>query len=285
MEQLSGTAPLAMLTEPAPLYLRGPLPPPPSVPEKVEPLMLVEARGLTYRHPRSGRGIEGIDLDLPRGSLTVITGRVGSGKSTLLRALLGLLTPESGEIRWNGRVVSDPATFFTPPRAGYVAQTPRLFSDTLKANILLGMPEESADLVAAMHGAVLDRDVASFEAGMETVVGSQGVKLSGGQVQRAATARMLVRRPELMAIDDLSSALDIETERELWERLFASGDVTCLAVSHRRAALTRADRIIVLKEGRIEAAGSLSFLLATSPEMRALWREADDPDSGGSVDL
>ena len=84
-------------------------------------------------------------------------------------------------------------------------------------------------------------------------------------------------------IDDLSSALDVETERVLWERLCASGDLTCLAVSHRRAALRRADHIIVLKDGRVEAQGTLAYLLASCAEMQSLWHDADDPDHLGSI--
>jgi ATP-binding cassette subfamily B protein len=281
MTELLQGAPPRELVAHKPLHLRGPLPdaPPPAktAPDRLERL---EVKGLTYLHPDSGRGVEEVSFRLERGSFTVVTGRIGAGKTTLLRALLGLLPRDSGEIRWNGELVEDPASFLVPPRCAYTAQVPMLFSATLRENVLLGLPEDGVDLAGAVRSAALERDVEGMEHGLDTVVGTRGVKLSGGQIQRTAAARMFVRDAELMVFDDLSSALDVETERVMWERLFERrrGDTTCLVVSHRRAVLSRADRILVLSAGRVSAQGPLEELLETSEEMRRLWRgDVDAP--------
>lgn len=231
----------------------------------------LSVQNLTYRHPETGRGVQNLSFTIPRGSFTVITGKIGSGKTTLVRTLLGLLAAESGEVRWNGEMVTEPMAFFTPPRIAYTPQVPKIFSGSVRSNILMGLDEAGADLTGAIEGAILEPDLAQFPEGLETEVGSRGLKLSGGQVQRTAAARMFARQPELLVLDDISSALDNETEAQLWSRLFAHEGATALCVSNRRAALARADQILLLEEGELVAAGSLSELLETSPAMRELW--------------
>ncbi|HEY8744039.1 MAG TPA: ABC transporter ATP-binding protein, partial [Chloroflexota bacterium] len=244
MRTLMRGAPPEELVRVGPVYTAGAYPEVPAVTRTAEDrLEHLTVRGLTYCYLETGRGVQGIELHLERGSFTVVTGRVGAGKTTLVRALLGLLPLDGGEVSWNGMLVADslqpPGRFFVPPRCAYTPQVPRLFSETLRDNMLLGMPDDAEALAEAIHLAVLEQDVAGMELGLDTLVGPKGVRLSGGQVQRAAAARMFVRDAELLVFDDLSSALDVETEEVMWQRVFARREATVLAVSHRRTVLRR----------------------------------------------
>ncbi len=283
MYRLMEGAPPDALVEHSTVNLEGTLPeviyPSPSVGDHLESL---SANRLSYQYPGSNNGIWDVDLQLARGTLTVITGRVGSGKTTLLRVLLGLLPNDSGQVFWNGNLVTDPGRFFVPPRVAYTPQAPRLFSNTLRANILLGLQANDDAVRRALQLAVMENDLEDMEEGLDTLVGPRGVRLSGGQIQRAAAARMLVRQAELLVFDDLSSALDVETERLLWERLLAGSSTTCLIVSHRRPVLRRADNIIIMKNGKVEAGGRLEELLESSPEMQDIWLGTDTSGNGNS---
>ncbi|NND75194.1 MAG: ABC transporter ATP-binding protein [Ilumatobacter sp.] len=211
------------------------------------PLDRLDVVDLTVWYPGSERPAVGpSSFSVRRGEFVVVTGEVGSGKSTLLRAMLGLAwqADVTGLVRWNGAEIDDRAAFFVPPNAAFLPQVPQLISDSVADNVGLG-PVDPAQLTTALELAELTAEVAEMRNGLDTLIGPRGLRLSGGQRQRLATARALVHAPELVVLDDLSSALDVETELRLWGNLSAV-NMTVIAVSHRAVALERADQIIRL---------------------------------------
>jgi ATP-binding cassette, subfamily B, bacterial len=240
-------------------------------------LQQLRVEGLSYQYPGRDTGIRDISFTCRAGDFVVITGRIGAGKTTLLRVLQGLLPHDSGAVYWNEQRVVDATTLFRPPQSSYTAQTPKLFSETLRLNVAMG-DEDRQSLEDSLELAAMQHDVAVLEKGLETMVGTRGVKLSGGQMQRASAARMLARGAQLLIMDDLSSALDVATERQLWHSLLSRQENTCLVVSHRRPALQRATKILLMSQGRLIAEGTLEELLRTQPEMQKLWDEEADEE-------
>ena len=274
LQELFGDAEPRALAAPSSVHLRGPLPKipyrPKSAADRFERLTL---EGVSFRYPAQGAivsvggaraeaagsaaGLRGVDLEVRRGQCVAVVGRIGAGKSTLLRVLLGLLRADAGRVLWNGRVVDEAATAMVPPRVAYTPQVPTLLSASLRDNVLLGLPRNKVDLPSAVRAAMLEADLETLEQGPDTIVGPRGVRVSGGQAQRIAAARMFVRDTELLVVDDLSSALDVETEAQLWRNLFTrSPEVSVVAVSHSQALLRRADLVVVLENGAVTARGA-----------------------------
>lgn len=269
MQGTSGSPTDTALLQETPLYLDQDYPKIPALEHK-DSFKTLEVRNLRYRYRDSENGISDVNLKFERESFNVIIGRVGSGKTTLLRTILGLL-PAEGEVLWNGEKI-DPQSFMKPPRVAYTSQVPTLFSESISENILMGLPSESVDIQKAISTAVIDDEITEFEQGVDTMVGPRGVRLSGGQRHRLAAARMFVREPEILCFDDLSSALDVDTEEKLWEGLFEQPGKTFIVTSHRKFVLQRADRIIIIDNGRVVDQGTLKELLDRSELMNALWK-------------
>jgi len=218
-------------------------------PERVA-LERLEVEGLTVSYG-GRRVLADVSFHVDRGEFVVITGPVGAGKSTLLRALLGLAWQAEvrGSVRWNGAEIDDRAAFLVPPNAAFLSQVPQLISDSVADNVGLG-PVAADDLARAFELSAIATDIAEMPAGSATLIGPRGLRLSGGQRQRLATARALVHSPELVVLDDLSSALDVETEVQLWTNLADAG-MTVIAVSHRAVAFDRAGQVLRLAAGRL----------------------------------
>ena len=231
----------------------GTAPAPPTAPRN--PLERLDLHNFSAVHENGTLGVQDVDLTVARGELVLVVGPVGSGKSSLLRALAGIVH-HTGELRWNGDRVDEPEVFLRPNQVGYVAQLPRVLSGTVADNIELGHEVDAADAVST---AQLEHDLAAAGGGLQLLIGHKGTRLSGGQLQRLALARALAPRTELLIADDVSSALDVTTELDLWHALREHG-VTVVGSTSKRAALAQADRVVILIGGRVEDQGTWADL-------------------------
>jgi len=207
---------------------------------------------VSFSHPRTPV-LRDVSLEFPKGSITVLTGPSGSGKTTITDLLIGFRAPDSGQVLIDDRPLKDFVLRKWRGMIGYVPQELVLFHDTVFSNIAMGDPEiGEAEVRSALEAAGALDFVESMHEGLYTPVGEKGTKVSGGQRQRIALARALVMRPQFLILDEVTSALDPETERAIVGNILAlRGESTVLAITHRAAFLDIADQIYELSDGRV----------------------------------
>ncbi len=209
---------------------------------------------VSFAHPRTPV-LRHVSLEIPKGSVTVLTGPSGAGKTTVTDLLLGFRVPDSGQVLVDGRPLGEISLRAWRRMIGYVPQEVVLFHDTVHANIALGDPAiGEAEVRAALGAAGALGFVERMAEGIHSQVGERGARVSGGQRQRIALARALVRRPRMLILDEVTSALDPEIERAIVENIRAlAGETTILAITHRPAFLEIADQVCELADGRLVA--------------------------------
>lgn len=235
-------------------------------------LRTLEVQNLCCKGDNGQRLLDNVNLTIERGSITVIAGKTAAGKTMLARTLLGLYPMSAGEILWNGQKVLEPKEYFVPSIAAYTPQKPNFFSDSIRNNILM-TGQSDIELEQILYQSVLEEDVKTFENGVDTRLGSQGTKVSGGQRKRIALARMYAEDAQLYVIDDAASALDVETEIKLWKRVQEQKDKTFLIVSNSKHALEIADQVVFLEDGKVQAKGKLAEVMEQSKDINKLFWE------------
>jgi ABC-type multidrug transport system fused ATPase/permease subunit len=230
---------------------------------------------LVYRYPRGDRAIlDGVTLVIARGKSYGIVGGSGAGKTTLIDIMLGLLVPNEGVVRVDGRTPLDFRADAWRRQIAYVPQAPFFLDDTIRANIVFGLaaadPDDAAVWRVAKRAQIADF-VADLPDSLDTKVGERAMRLSGGQRQRIAIARALLRAPTVLVLDEATNALDSASEQAVQAAIDGMrGEVTTIVVAHRMSAVRNCDTILVLDGGRLVAAGAYDELLATSDQFRKL---------------
>jgi ATP-binding cassette subfamily C protein len=225
----------------------------------------VELRDVSFSYAADGQSaVEHVNLTVDAGKMTAVVGTSGAGKSTLADLIMGLIEPQKGAVLIDGVPLEAEQLDAWRGCIGYVAQETFLFNDTVRANLLWAYPDATEDeLGTALRLAAAEDFVAKLPDRMETVLGDRGVRLSGGEQQRLALARALLRKPSVLILDEATSNLDSENERRIQGAIEAlHGGITIVAITHRLSTIRNADAIYVLEHGRVIETGDWASLTA-----------------------
>jgi ATP-binding cassette subfamily B protein len=258
--------------------LRMPKEPRPLQPAPMGPLTTLAFERVGFQHQTAAApALIDISFTVARGETVAFVGPSGSGKTTLVKLLVGLYTPQTGRILYNGLPSTEIDLDRLRERIGFVTQDTQLFSGTIRENLLFVNPRAAdAECREVLHQAACDSLLARASRGLDTVIGEGGVKVSGGEKQRLSIARALLRRPQLLIFDEATSSLDSLTEEGITETIrgiTASRDVITLMIAHRLSTVLSADRIYVLEQGRIVESGRHDQLLEQMGLYYAMWRQ------------
>ena len=258
--------------------LRMPKEPRPLQPVAVGPLHRLEFDRVGFQHQTASTpALIDISFSVARGESVAFVGPSGSGKTTLVKLLVGLYTPLTGRILYNGLPSTEIELDRLREQIGFVTQDTQLFSGTIRENLLFVNPDATdAECLEVLHQAACDSLLARAQKGLDTVIGEGGVKVSGGEKQRLSIARALLRRPQLLIFDEATSSLDSLTEEGITETIraiTANRDVITVMIAHRLSTVLNADRIYVLERGRIVESGRHHELLEQMGLYYAMWRQ------------
>ena len=255
----------------------------PKEPKPADPLPLAEIHRLEFsdvlfqHRSASTRALQGISFNVERGETIAFVGPSGSGKTTLVKLLVGLYTPQEGEILYDGIPMTQVDLDRLRERIGFVTQDTQLFSGSIRENLLFVNPKASdADCLDVLQKAACQSLLDRADRGLDTVIGEGGVKVSGGEKQRLSIARALLRQPSLLVFDEATSSLDSLTEEEISEtvrEISVGGDLITILIAHRLSTVLHADRIFVLEKGQIVESGRHEDLLDLKGLYYAMWRQ------------
>lgn len=233
----------------------------------------IEFDGVEFSYPDGKQVLKGVSLSIPKNKMTALVGYSGAGKSTVVKLLLRFYDPTAGSVKVDGQDIREFTLDSLRAKIGYVMQESMLFNTTILENIRLAKPRATkAQIIAACKKAQAHNFINALPDGYNTVVGDRGLRLSGGEKQRIALARVFLSNPPVLVLDEATSALDSRTEHDLQKALFeVIKGRTTLVIAHRLSTIMAADQIVVLEHGQVAETGTHAELIARDTLYKDFW--------------